>query len=205
MAYPSIATVEAPTRLQADTADGFHLRHAPAGAGEDDMVEVRMPGGVMAAEQFLALDMLAGDCGSTLTIAGRDALAFDAGADGGDGEARIREMETAWIDAGRRQTPGLRRKNRALTSSPGPNPQGDGLWSLTLAVPDGVIGDNGPVRLRSALRDIVARWRTPVALTETRGIVLCDIDPEFVFDIETDLARYGVDAGRNVADILPSV
>lgn len=82
----------------------------------------------------------------------------------------------------------------------GRHPQGDGLWYLGIPVPSGRIEDAGAARLRSALNSIVRRYRPAVVLTPWQDIILGDLDPEFLENVEMELRADGV---RLAADMLP--
>ena len=74
----------------------------------------------------------------------------------------------------------------------GRNPQGDGKWFLGVFIENGRIGDRGDVRMKTALREIVRRFRPGVALTASQNILLtnlaeCDLDA-----VEGILAGHGV-------------
>src|SRR3954451_10873044 len=70
--------------------------------------------------------------------------------------------------------------------------QGDGKLYLDLPVTSGRIVDDGPVRLRSALREIVARFRCDPILTPSQDIILSEIRPEDRGAIEAVLRGHGV-------------
>jgi len=53
--------------------------------------------------------------------------------------------------------------------------QGDGKWALGLPVTSGRILDNDQFKLRTALREIVSAYKTPLILMPTEDVILCDI------------------------------
>jgi sulfite reductase (ferredoxin) len=72
------------------------------------------------------------------------------------------------------------------------HPQGDGRFYYGLSVPSGRIRDRGGVRLRSALRAIVERFRPTPILTPTQDVLLADLPPSALAPIEEILAAHGV-------------
>src|SRR3546814_15222981 len=55
--------------------------------------------------------------------------------------------------------------------------QGDGRWYIGIPVSSGRVADFGAVRIRTALREIVARFDTPVVLLPSPDIILHEIAP----------------------------
>jgi sulfite reductase (ferredoxin) len=72
------------------------------------------------------------------------------------------------------------------------HPQGDGKWYYGLSIENGRVKDEGPLRLRTALRILVERYRPAIRLTPLQDILLCDMDASARADIETTLAEHGV-------------
>jgi sulfite reductase (ferredoxin) len=70
--------------------------------------------------------------------------------------------------------------------------QEGGQWWLGLSVPSGRVKDDGPVRLRSALREIVGRWRPELRITPLQDVLLCGLDGAVRCDLEAVLASHGV-------------
>jgi sulfite reductase (ferredoxin) len=70
--------------------------------------------------------------------------------------------------------------------------QGDGKWYYGLSVENGRVKDEGPLRLRTALRTLVERHRPAIRLTPLQDILLCDLDASAKEDIEKTLAGFGV-------------
>jgi sulfite reductase (ferredoxin) len=72
------------------------------------------------------------------------------------------------------------------------HPQGDGRWYYGLSIPSGRIRDRNGVRLRSALRAIVARFNPTPILTPTQDILLADLPREALLPLEDALTAHGV-------------
>ncbi|MCI0641919.1 MAG: NADPH-dependent assimilatory sulfite reductase hemoprotein subunit [Gemmataceae bacterium] len=70
--------------------------------------------------------------------------------------------------------------------------QGDGKYWYGVSVENGRIKDDGPLRLRSALRDLVQRFRANVRLTPMQDILLCDLPEAARPEIERSLRDHGV-------------
>jgi sulfite reductase (ferredoxin) len=78
--------------------------------------------------------------------------------------------------------------------------QGNGRLYLGVPVPSGRIVDDGGTRLRSALRDVVARFALNPILMPTQDVILSDISPGDRDAIETALRAYNV---RLTGELLP--
>jgi sulfite reductase (ferredoxin) len=72
------------------------------------------------------------------------------------------------------------------------NSQGDGKWFYGLFIENGRIADRGSVRLRTALRTIVERYRPAVHLTPQQNLLLVDVRSEDRDGIDRILAEHGV-------------
>jgi sulfite reductase (ferredoxin) len=70
--------------------------------------------------------------------------------------------------------------------------QGDGRWFYGLNIENGRIKDDGPMRLKSALREICEKFRPPLRLTPHQSIIFCDIDAANREHLEEILRRHGV-------------
>jgi sulfite reductase (ferredoxin) len=70
--------------------------------------------------------------------------------------------------------------------------QGDGRWWLGLPVPSGRIADAGPVKLRAALRSVIARFGITPILTPQQDILLADVAAEDRGAIDRTLRSLGV-------------
>jgi sulfite reductase (ferredoxin) len=78
--------------------------------------------------------------------------------------------------------------------------QGDGRLYLGVPVPSGRILDDGQGRLRSALREIVARFGVKPILMPTQDVILSDIDPADRDAVDGLLRANGV---RQAEEMLP--
>jgi dissimilatory sulfite reductase (desulfoviridin) alpha/beta subunit len=72
------------------------------------------------------------------------------------------------------------------------HPQGNGQWYYGLSIENGRVKDEGTLRLRTALRTLVERYRPALRLTPLQDILLCDLDPAVKGEIEQTLAEFGV-------------
>ena len=79
--------------------------------------------------------------------------------------------------------------------------QGDGKLYLGIPVSSGRIVDNGQSRIRTALREIVTRFRSDPVLMPSQDIILSEIRPEDQGAIEAILREHGV---RLAEDMLPA-
>ena len=70
--------------------------------------------------------------------------------------------------------------------------QGDGKWFVGVNVDNGRIYDNGTLKLRTALREIVQRFQVPMRITANQSIVIYDIKPEDKDAVQDILTRNGV-------------
>ena len=168
---------------------------APRWASDLQTLEARFPGGRMSPEQYLALDGLA-DAHATDALTLSADLGIAVRCVGGEGlVARLAALEAGWSES--------RAPAPTVVETPGLSPQGDGYWSIFVAVLEGRVADVAGRELRTALREVIGRWRPIPTITRSRNIVLASIDPEMVLDVEAELRGYGVDIDRNAADILP--
>jgi sulfite reductase (ferredoxin) len=70
--------------------------------------------------------------------------------------------------------------------------QGDGKWFVGVNVDNGRIYDNGSLKLKSALREIVERFNVPLRITANQSIVIYEIEPQDKQAIQDILDRNGV-------------
>jgi len=70
--------------------------------------------------------------------------------------------------------------------------QDNGRWFLGVFIENGRIKDEGSLRLRSALRTIVVRFRTGVHLTMQQNLLLTDVAPEDREEIDRILLEHNV-------------
>jgi sulfite reductase (ferredoxin) len=69
---------------------------------------------------------------------------------------------------------------------------GNGKWFLGLSVENGRIKDDGGMRMRSGLREIVSRFKAHVRLTTQQDILLCGIPTSDRGAVDSMLSEYGV-------------
>jgi sulfite reductase (ferredoxin) len=116
----------------------------------------------------------------------------------------VDDKGAAWIKArlddyvGRTLEPACPMPRFRIVDHLGRHPQGDGRWYLGIPVPSGRIGDAGGVRLRSALREAIRRDRPEIVLTPWQDIILGNLDPGSLANIEDELRSAGV---RLAADL----
>jgi sulfite reductase (ferredoxin) len=72
------------------------------------------------------------------------------------------------------------------------HPQGDGKWWYGISVESGRIKDEGGLRLRSCLRNLVERLRPELRLTPMQDVLLCNLDGGALPEVERTLAAHGV-------------
>ena len=70
--------------------------------------------------------------------------------------------------------------------------QGDGRFWYGLCVENGRVKDDGPLRLRTALRTIIERFRPGVRLTPLQDVLLCDLPASAKAEIDRVLVEHGV-------------
>ncbi|MDV3348769.1 sulfite reductase, ferredoxin dependent [Leptothoe sp. LEGE 181152] len=70
--------------------------------------------------------------------------------------------------------------------------QGNGNLFLGLLVENGRIQDQGSLRLKTALREIVGQFNVPLRLTPHHNVLLCDIQRSQRHVIETILEKHGL-------------
>jgi len=81
----------------------------------------------------------------------------------------------------------------------GKHPQGDGQWFLGLSVENGRIKDEGTMRLRSGLREIVKRVGASVRLSAQQDVLLCDIPKDRLAEVDSLLHEYGIPRPENLS------
>lgn len=79
--------------------------------------------------------------------------------------------------------------------------QGDGKWFLGLNIDTGRIKDDGDVRMKSALREIVGRYQTPCLFTAQQNIMLSEIEEENKVHIERILSRNNIQMDHEISDL----
>lgn len=70
--------------------------------------------------------------------------------------------------------------------------QADGRWFYGLYIENGRIKDEGSFRLRTALREIVTRFRPTLWLTAQQNVILADLDEAARTELPAILAAHGV-------------
>ncbi len=72
------------------------------------------------------------------------------------------------------------------------HPQGDGKWYYGLSIENGRVKDEGALRLRSAMRAIVERFRPELRLTPNQDVLLCNLGGGDLPALERVLDEHGV-------------
>ncbi|SFH68993.1 sulfite reductase (ferredoxin) [Planctomicrobium piriforme] len=70
--------------------------------------------------------------------------------------------------------------------------QGDGKLFLGINIENGRLKDEGPLQLKAAFRELLAKFPFPLRLTALQGIILCDVEPKDKPEIESILRKHGV-------------
>src|SRR5579871_2875037 len=70
--------------------------------------------------------------------------------------------------------------------------QGDGKLYHGFSIENGRVKDNGAMRLRSGLRNIISRYRPSLAITPQQDLLLCDIDTADRPEINRIMAEHGI-------------
>lgn len=71
-------------------------------------------------------------------------------------------------------------------------PQGEGKWFLGLSVENGRVKDEGTLRFRSGLREIVSKVRCNVRISTQQDVLLCDIATADRPAVDSLLSEYGI-------------
>ncbi len=79
--------------------------------------------------------------------------------------------------------------------------QGDGKFSIGIPVENGRIKDEGSFRLATALRTFFEKYRTPARLTCQQSILLIDLEPSWVPEVEALLESHGVASVERVSTV----
>ncbi len=72
------------------------------------------------------------------------------------------------------------------------HPQGDGKWYYGLSVENGRVKDEGSLRLRSAMRAIVERFKPELRLTPNQDVLFCNLGGGDLPALERLLEEHGV-------------
>jgi sulfite reductase (ferredoxin) len=70
--------------------------------------------------------------------------------------------------------------------------QDDGRWYHGISVENGRVKDEGTLRLRTALRELIRRLRPEIRLTPLQDILLCNLNADAKASIEMTLRDHGV-------------
>ncbi|MBM81171.1 MAG: NADPH-dependent assimilatory sulfite reductase hemoprotein subunit [Planctomycetaceae bacterium] len=77
--------------------------------------------------------------------------------------------------------------------------QGDGRWYLGINVENGRVKDEGDMRLKTGLREILKKYGMPTRLTPLQGIILCDIEDKDRADIDQIMVDHGIKAADDLS------
>jgi sulfite reductase (ferredoxin) len=77
--------------------------------------------------------------------------------------------------------------------------QPDGRWFYGVFIQSGRIVDSSEIGLKTALHDIVTRFRPGVRLTAQQNLLLTDLDLESVQQVESVLRRHGVTPAQELS------
>jgi sulfite reductase (ferredoxin) len=88
---------------------------------------------------------------------------------------------------------------QAMNDGMGWHEQGDGRWFYGLNIENGRIKDEGPLRLKTALREICGTLAPPLRLTPHQGILFCDIAAEDRGLLTDILRRHGVPLSEEIS------
>jgi sulfite reductase (ferredoxin) len=72
------------------------------------------------------------------------------------------------------------------------HPQEHGCWWFGLSVENGRVKDEGTLRLRTCLREVVRRWQPELRITPLQDILICGLAASVKPDLERLLADHGV-------------
>ena len=83
----------------------------------------------------------------------------------------------------------------------GAHPQGDGKWFYGVHIENGRIKDDGALKLRTGLRELVRRFRPSLRNTPNQDVLLCDLDAAAIPQIERTLRDHGVRLPEEVSTV----
>jgi sulfite reductase (ferredoxin) len=83
----------------------------------------------------------------------------------------------------------------------GAHAHGDGKWYYGLSVPSGRVKDDGLVRLRSAVREIVRRFRPELRLTPVQDVLFCGLDGATLPALAKVLDDHGVPRSESLTPV----
>ncbi len=78
--------------------------------------------------------------------------------------------------------------------------QGDGKWFMGLPIENGRVKDDGPCRLKTALRKLFSEHVSNARLTAQQNIIFCDLEADQRDAIERLLADHGVDTVDKISN-----
>jgi len=82
----------------------------------------------------------------------------------------------------------------------GEHEQGDGKRFFGVFVQNGRIGDTEHVRMKTALREIVQRFKPGVRFTPMQSVLLTDLEPHQIDDIRRTLEAHGIKTEHNLSN-----
>jgi sulfite reductase (ferredoxin) len=103
---------------------------------------------------------------------------------------KFREVLTPYV--GVPLTPPKDIKVTGLMTHLGWHEQAGGRWWLGLSVENGRVKDEGALRLRTALREILRRFQPELRITPLQDVLLCGLEPSAKAEVEKMLAEHGV-------------
>jgi sulfite reductase (ferredoxin) len=83
----------------------------------------------------------------------------------------------------------------------GAHPQGNGKWFYGVHVENGRIKDDGTLKLRTCLRELVRRFRPSLRNTPSQDVLLCDLDAWALPQVERTLRAHGVRLPEEVSTV----
>jgi sulfite reductase (ferredoxin) len=81
------------------------------------------------------------------------------------------------------------------------HPQGDGSWYYGISIENGRVKDEAPLRLRTALRTLVSRYRPELRITPLQDVLLCNLAAGDRAAVEQVLAEHGVLRPEQIAQV----
>jgi sulfite reductase (ferredoxin) len=81
------------------------------------------------------------------------------------------------------------------------HPQGDGKFYFGLYVENGRIKDEGGFRMKTGLRNLLERFRSPVRLTPQQSILLCDLPRESQEEIHELLGEHRISRLNEISNV----
>ncbi|PSN20143.1 sulfite reductase, ferredoxin dependent [filamentous cyanobacterium CCP5] len=72
--------------------------------------------------------------------------------------------------------------------------QGDGKLFVGIPIENGRVLDNGPFKLKRALKELVQRFNLPMRVTPNQSVILYEIDPHYQAEIQGILTSHGIQA-----------